>query len=430
MPFQTLPIAGFELLLLQITKYIQMKTNRLYKLSLLFTALITFASCGEDRTYEYLEKTAENQWIFSTMSEEYLWADEIKSPERSDFFATPSKFFTSLLARTDKTSFFSDSTATTSYGMHFALMRDPLGEKMSRYYALVLNVEPGSPADVAGIVRGTWIATVNDKALTSSATALLTSGDAMSIGTQTIEFDDDKEKYVWTAGDTLQLQPSVKVTTKAIPFHAVYNVRSSKIGYILCNTLNGSTITEEFQDIILDFLSQNVTDIILDVRYCTGGTLENAANIASAFVPTSLAGTPFATLTGKEEETLAHPVSPVNASDKKLYIIMGNATKGAVETLIASVNASRGMYDVLTIGASSAGANVLTREFQSPFAFSINPAVALISASNGIELSAAGIAPDYPLDELEEIQHIYPLGNEREYILRNVQYLIVNGNMP
>ena len=109
---------------------------------------------------------------------------------------------------------------------------------------------------------------------------------------------------------------------------------------------------------------------------------------------------------------------------------MGNATKGAVETLIASVNASRGMYEVLTIGASTAGANVLTREFLSPFAFSINPAVALISASNGIELSAAGIAPDYPLDELEEIQHIYPLGNEREYILRNVQYLIVNGNMP
>ena len=407
-----------------------MKTSRLYKLSLILTALISFVSCGEDRTYEYLEKTAENQWIFSTMSEEYLWADEIKAPERSGFFSTPSKFFASLLVKSDKTSFFSDSTATTSYGMQFALMRDPLGEKMSRYYALVLNVEPGSPANAAGIVRGTWIATVNNKALTSSATALLTSGDAMSIGTQTIEYDDEKEKYVWTAGETLQLQPSATIATKAIPFHAVYDVRSSKIGYVLCNTLNGSTITEEFQEIILDFLSQDVANVILDVRYCTGGTLDNAAAIASAFVSTSLAGTPFATLTGKDEKILAYPASPVNISDKKLYIITGNATKGAVETLIASVNASRGMYDVLTIGATTAGTNVMTREFQSQFAFSINPAVALISASNGIELSAAGIAPDYPLDELEEIQHIYPLGNEREYILRNVQYLIVNGNMP
>ena len=407
-----------------------MKTSRLYKLSLILTALISFVSCGEDRTYEYLEKTAENQWIFSTMSEEYLWADEIKTPERSGFFSTPSKFFASLLVKSDKTSFFSDSTATTSYGMQFALMRDPLGEKMSRYYALVLNVEPGSPADAAGIVRGTWIATVNNKALTSSAAAQLTSGNAISMGTQAIEYDDEKEKYVWTAGETLQLQPSATIATKAIPFHAVYDVRSSKVGYIICNTLDGTTLTEEFQEIILDFLSQDVADVILDVRYCTGGTLDNAAAIASAFVPTSLAGTPFATLTGKEEETLAYPASPVNISDKKLYIIMGNATKGAVETLIASVNASRGMYDVLTIGATTAGTNVMTREFQSQFAFSINPAVALISASNGIELSAAGIAPDYPLDELEEIQHIYPLGNEREYILRNVQYLIVNGNMP
>ena len=407
-----------------------MKTSRLYKLSLILTALISFVSCGEDRTYEYLEKTAENQWIFSTMSEEYLWADEIKAPERSGFFSTPSKFFASLLVKSDKASFFSDSTATTSYGMQFALMRDPLGEKMSRYYALVLNVEPGSPADAAGIVRGTWIATVNNKALTSSAAAQLTSGNAISIGTQAIEYDDEKEKYVWTAGETLQLQPSATIATKAIPFHAVYDVRSSKVGYIICNTLDGTTLTEEFQEIILDFLSQDVADVILDVRYCTGGTLENAANIASAFVPTSLAGTPFASLTGKDEKILAYPASPVNISDKKLYIITGNATKGAVETLIASVNASRGMYDVLTIGATTAGTNVMTREFQSQFAFSINPAVALISASNGIELSAAGIAPDYPLDELEEIQHIYPLGNEREYILRNVQYLIVNGNMP
>ena len=416
--------------MLLTTKSILMKTSRLYKLSLILTALISFVSCGEDRTYEYLEKTAENQWIFSTMSEEYLWADEIKAPERSGFFSTPSKFFASLLVKSDKASFFSDSTATTSYGMQFALMRDPLGEKMSRYYALVLNVEPGSPADAAGIVRGTWIATVNNKALTSSAAAQLTSGNAISMGTQAIEYDDEKEKYVWTAGETLQLQPSATIATKAIPFHAVYDVRSSKVGYIICNTLDGTTLTEEFQDIILDFLSQDVADVILDVRYCTGGTLDNAAAIASAFVPTSLAGTPFATLTGKDEKILAYPASPVNISDKKLYIITGNATKGAVETLIASVNASRGMYDVLTIGATTAGTNVMTREFQSQFAFSINPAVALISASNGIELSAAGIAPDYPLDELEEIQHIYPLGNEREYILRNVQYLIVNGNMP
>ena len=407
-----------------------MRTRRLYTLSLLLATALSFLSCGEDRTYEYLEKTAENQWIFSKMSEEYLWADGLKSPERNEFFATPSKFFTSLLAKGDKTSFFSDSTATTSYGMKFALMRDPLGEKMSRYFALVLFVEPGSPAASAGLERGMWISSINGKALTASSGKQLTQGESLNIETQNIEFDDVESKYVWSAGKAFTLQPSTAITDRALLLDTVYNVRSNKVGYILCNNLNGSALAGEFQTVALDFLAENVTDIVLDMRYCNGGSIENAAEIAAIFVPASLTGTPFATLNGKEEEVYGYPAPLANLSDKKLYIITGNDTRGMAELFIASVNASRGMYEVLTIGERTAGSNLMTREFESPFSFSINPAVAVMASSNGAELTAEGITPDYPLDELEEVEHIYPLGNEREYILRNVEYLIINGTMP
>ena len=407
-----------------------MKTRRLYTLSLLFATTLSFLSCGEDRTYEYLEKTAENQWIFSKMSEEYLWADGLKSPERNEFFSTPSKFFTSLLAKGDKTSFFSDTTATTSYGMKFALMRDPLAEKMSRYFALVLFVEPGSPAASAGLERGMWISSINGKALTASSGKQLTEGEALNVETQDIEFDDVESKYMWSAGKAFTLQPSTAITDRALLLDTIYNVRSNKIGYILCNNLNGTALAEELQAVALDFLAGNVTDIVLDMRYCNGGSIENAAEIAAIFVPTSLTGTPFATLNGKEEEVYGYPAPLTNLSDKKLYIITGNDTRGMAELFIASVNASRGMYEVLTIGERTAGSNLMTREFESPFSFSINPAVAVMASSNGVELTAEGITPDYPLDELEETEHIYPLGNEREYILRNVEYLIVNGTMP
>ena len=407
-----------------------MRTRRLYTLSLLLATALSLLSCGEDRTYEYLEKTAENQWIFSKMSEEYLWADGLKSPERNEFFATPSKFFTSLLAKGDKTSFFSDTTATTSYGMKFALMRDPLGEKMSRYFALVLFVEPGSPAASAGLERGMWISSINGKALTASSGKQLTQGEALNVETQDIEFDDVESKYVWSAGKAFTLQPSTAITDRALLLDTVYNVRSNKVGYILCNNLNGSALADEFQTVALDFLAENVTDIVLDMRYCNGGSIENAAEIAAIFVPASLTETPFATLNGKEEEVYGYPAPLTNLSDKKLYIIIGNDTRGMAELFIASVNASRGMYEVLTIGERTAGSNLITREFESPFSFSINPAVAVMASSNGAELTAEGITPDYPLDELEEVEHIYPLGNEREYILRNVEYLIINGTMP
>lgn len=396
----------------------------------MLVSALAYTSCGEDRTHEYYEKTAENQWIFTKMSEEYLWAGQIKTPERSGFFATPEKFFTSLLPKNDKVSFFGNKSAADSYGMNVKLMRDPLGEKMSRYYALVLFVEPGSPADVAGIERGMWISALDGKALSSSSGTQLTSGKGISIETQKIEYDDVNARYVWKNGESTTVQPSVVIENRAIFLDSIYNVRSSKIGYVICNNLNGSSLNDEFQTILLRFAAEDVTDIVLDMRYCNDGSLENAADIAASFVPTSLTGTPFATLTGKEETVYNYPAPQANLSDKKLYIITGNGTKGVAELLIASVNASRGMYEVLTIGATTAGANVMTKEFQSPYEFSINPVVAIINCSNGTELPSTGIVPDYPLNELKEVENIFNLGSEREYILRNVEYLIINGNMP
>ena len=114
-----------------------------------------FSSCGEDRTYEYLEMTQENQWTFSKMKEAYLWKEAIKEPTRTTFFSNTSKFFSSLLYKDDKVSFFVDSVSAGTYGIIFAVMRDPINERPSKTYALALDVVPGSPADIAGIERGT-----------------------------------------------------------------------------------------------------------------------------------------------------------------------------------------------------------------------------------------------------------------------------------
>ena len=116
-----------------------------------------FSSCGEDRTYEYYDLTKENQWIYSRMQEVYLWRDKLKEPSRNTFFSKPSKFFSSIIYSGDKMSFFTDTVTLGTYGMTLAVMRDPIGERPNRTYALALMVEPGSPADVAGIERGTWI---------------------------------------------------------------------------------------------------------------------------------------------------------------------------------------------------------------------------------------------------------------------------------
>lgn len=410
-----------------------MRINRLYTLLLALVALLTVVSCGEDRTYEYLEKTEENQWTYSKMKEVYYWADEIKQPERNVFFSAASKFFTSLLSKSDKASFFTDSVTIGSYGLEYALMRDPLGEKPNRYYALALYVEPGSPAAIAGIGRGTWISGINGKALTSTSGNLLKSGDAIEVITSHVDYDDENSKYCWTSGDTLAVQASTAFDSKAIYVDSVYNVRSSKVGYVACRNLSGSSFATDIQEIMLGLAAENVTDLVIDLRYCSEGILENANVLASALVPVSLAETPFATMCDKDGNACNgydFAEQPANLSDKRVFFITGKGTKGTAELLVASVNASRGMHEVIVVGEKSAGAKMQTERFDSPYGFSINPAVAVMCASDGKELSDTGILPDIIINELEEGKRIYPLGNEQEYILRNIEYYIVNGSLP
>lgn len=409
-----------------------MKNKVLYKLLFGIAALTSFVSCGEDRTHEYLEITAENQWTYSQMKEKYLWADEMTSPARNEFFGTPAKFYKSLLSRQDNSSFFTDSASSASYGMKFAIMRDPLGEKRNQYYALVLFAEPGSPAALAGIGRGTWLSAIDGKALTSSSGTSLKSGKAVTVVTQAIEYNDDEEHYCWSNADTLSMAQAAPLKNESIYLDSIYSMRSSKAGYIVCNSLDGENTAQQFSNILLTFAAEDVTDIVLDLRYCDSGNIENAAEIASMFVPTSLAGSRFATLVERDStETVFHYTGPsVNLSDKKLYIITGNDTKGIAELFIASVNASRGMHEVVTVGSRTAGANVMTEAFESPYGFTINPAVAHIGTSNGNWLSAEGIVPDYPVNEIEEPENIYPLGSKQEFILRNIEHLIINGSLP
>ena len=118
-------------------------------------------SCGEDRSGEYYELTQENQWIYYKMKEVYLWADAIGEIKQNIFFSTPSQFFKKLLYTDDKTSFFTDTLATTSYGITTSLMRDPLGITPSKTYALIEFVEPGSVAETAGLERGMWISEID-----------------------------------------------------------------------------------------------------------------------------------------------------------------------------------------------------------------------------------------------------------------------------
>ena len=65
---------------------------------ILLCGVLSAISCGEDRTYEYEQKTQHNSWIHKMMLEHYLWADSIADYEPSwkSFFAKPADFLSEM----------------------------------------------------------------------------------------------------------------------------------------------------------------------------------------------------------------------------------------------------------------------------------------------------------------------------------------------
>ena len=390
-------------------------------------SLFALLSCGEDRTQEFFEQTKENQWIYTTMKESYLWKEQIKPQERSKFFVPESKFFSSLLYKDDKASFFAEQVYAGDYGMSVALMRDPIAVQPSKVYALVLFVEPDSPAGVAGVKRGMWISAINGKALSTSSSAQLQSGEEAEFTVEYIEYDDK----LWLENGTIKVGASASYDVLDIYADNIYSERGKNIGYILCNSFSNDDFKNRVNEIAEKFIAQNVTDVVVDLRYNSGGSIDNAAYLASALVSSELAGTPFCTLKKSESElysTQNYISTQYNLCDKKIYFITGEKTKGVAELLVTSVNASRGAYDVMVVGGKSVGSNVMVERMESPYGFSINPAVAYAYSSDGNLVSNKGIMPDYEIDELaNKERNIYELGNQQEELLYNTIYIITNG---
>lgn len=393
----------------------------------LLLAAFLFASCGEDRTYQYLELTEECQWIYAQMKESYLWGDSIKQPARNKFFSKSSDFFKGLLIRTDKTSHFGDSASATSYGISYTTMRDPLGIQPSKIYALVRYVEPYSPAHRAGITRGMWISGVGNKEITTSNHTSLVNGDATTLRTCKIIFDEEQDKYIWSAADTLHIDAAEANATIAIPLDSIYRRENGNVGYIVINCFDEAA--GDLAEVLAKMNEQQATDIIIDLRYNCGGSLKDAAECATQLVPEGNEGKTFCTtqtnsnMAETESYTIAQALVPCPA--ERLYIITSAATKSIAHTFISSLQHIMGKEQIVVIGEQTEAQPYVTEPIVSPYGFTISPVVATIYTANGKILSSNSVSFTHLLNEIDDV-NIFPLGDTRETLLSKALSVINN----
>ena len=153
---------------------------------------------------------------------------------------------------------------------------------------VVMVVIPGTPAAEAGLVRGDFITAVNGEEVTESNYQSLGQAvydGAVDVTVNSVTWTDNGTTPVLTPKGNVQLG-SATFTSPAIYMDKVVEIEESdkKAGYLLYMGFDVD-YDEELIAAFDRFRAQNVTDLILDLRYNNGGDV-----LSSTVLGTLIAG--------------------------------------------------------------------------------------------------------------------------------------------
>ncbi|PTT02032.1 hypothetical protein DBR11_05920 [Pedobacter sp. HMWF019] len=160
------------------------------------------------------------------------------------------------------------------------------------YFLFVTAVYPGSPAATAGVKRGWLIQKVNGKTVGSSYDSESASVSASLAGTSvTLEGINYIDKVPFSV--TLN-----KASYKSSPVYTskVISRSGKKIGYLAFARFSNLTVdSNNPSDVNLDpvftsFVSGQVTDLVVDLRYNGGGYVNTAEYLANLIAPSTTTG--------------------------------------------------------------------------------------------------------------------------------------------
>ncbi len=405
--------------------------------------LMLLVECGEDRTYEYEEKTASARWIESSVKEWYLWSDNVGELSWNDYFLKGENFLNKLTAASkgqDKWTYCAVDTLVTdyhqrgtfnhldSYGLDVVVMTDPTGVT-SRQYGRVVTVYKNSPAERLGLQRNDFIATIDGKRLNSSNVSNLIKGHERTIEVAKLGFDLEQQTYFWYESVTLTLPSSEYVEDKAFPLSDVYDLGGVKAGYLICTRLverayekdgTDKAYREELDRIMTNFKAEGVGALVVDLRLCNYGEMSMVSRLAAYIAGRageSLLKTQWKPSKSDMDEVVKFDASVTRNSLnlQRVYFITRGYTCGAAEWLIHGLRGVLGEENVCVIGDTTAGQNVQTYPVTSPEYF-----ITLhLAAATVLDVNDKPCSTIVPTEEIKELTmaELYPYGDTREVLL-------------
>jgi len=347
--------------------------KKTYSLLLLIIFSLVVTSCFKDRDDDFQQaSTIEIQdFIYNAMQTFYLYkADKTvldnnsfsSTNERNQYlngFNTPEELFADLLSSQDRFSFLVDNYieleqafngTTTNNGMEFGLVQL---QSTGEIFGYVRYVLPNTSASQNNLERGMIFNRVDDQILTENNFNQLLSSNNYSIGLASFE-----NGILTPLDETINLTKQ-EYTENPVFIAKTLTVEGQKIGYLMYNGFR-QNFDSELNNAFADFKADGIQDLVIDVRYNSGGSIETCNDLAS-MVTGQFNGELFITQVYNDnfddfERDFNNKISTdesINSLNlSKVYILTTGSSASASELLISGLMP---YVDVKQIGTTTVG---------------------------------------------------------------------------
>ncbi len=412
---------------------------------ILFALLFVGISCREDDPTPDPTNAANEKidsWILENMEFWYLWNNEL--PGSPDKNLDPAAFFESLLVDEDRFSWIQENYQellnslkgiNKEAGYEFVLYKE---QNSDNVFGQILYTKPASPAETAGLKRGDKFTHINGQQMTLSNYQQLLGALKEN---HSLLYEPMAENGNFGAPQTVSLTV-VEYAENPNYLSKIIEVGDKKIGYYVYNFFaagpdNDSEVYDEgMEGIFADFKSAGVTDLVLDLRFNSGGSESSANNLASLIgkgvdeskdfarreynndVETAIINDPNY---GPDFLVTKFLNQPANIGQmlegSRVYVLTSSRTASASELVI---NALKPYMEVFLIGDVTYGKNVGSISLYEPDdpenTWGMQPIV--VKVYNSLDQSdySNGFQPD--IENKDNSLFLKPLGDENETLLK------------
>ncbi|MGL2967061.1 S41 family peptidase [Flavobacterium sp. XGLA_31] len=302
------------------------------------------------------------------------------------------------------------SGTTLNNGMDFGLKYTDATN--TNVFGWVHYVLPNSDAEAKGLQRGDIFYAINGTPLTGSNYRTLLGTD-----TYTLNMADYVNGTITPNGQSITLTKT-NLSENPVFLHTVITEGTHHIGYLMYNGFYPN-YDNALNDAFGSLASQNVTDLVLDLRYNSGGSINSATKLAS-MITGQFPGQLFAKQQwNAKAQSYYESNNPSSLENRfvsglnglhlnKVYILTSNSTASASELVI---NCLKSYITVVQIGDVTVGKNVGSITlYDSPtfvsktdinpnHKYAMQPIVLRIVNKDGQGDYTSGIVPDTDLPE-------------------------------